>query len=358
LDAVATLIEEAKSIAPSGDRLFEAYIDLARLNLGQWIGTEGSWVREVIERIDDLIDVFRGEDDNGALVTALMLKGEAYWDTNVSLQAESAWEDALARAAGNPRLQGPLINRLLQACVWGPLPIGKALLRCDELRARAPTQREVEAGALIAKSVLTAASGRFDEARKSTRELDQIEAELGLRLEAAAGRGQNLATVEMLAGKVTEAERLQRESCEALEAMGERSYLSTVEALLAHTLCSQERWEEAVEMSRRAEEHGDPDDVSTHHLWRNARAKAYARLRKNKEAIRLSREAWALQEPGDMLDQKIRALMDLAEVLTLSGERGEGIARLHQALRLARQKEHSVYEDRILELLPPEAVPS
>jgi ATP/maltotriose-dependent transcriptional regulator MalT len=67
-----------------------------------------------------------------------------------------------------------------------------------------------------------------------------------------------------------------RESHATLEAMGERSYLSTAAALLAHALCARGELVEAERFSQRSEEAAARDDMFSQVLWRSARAKIHA----------------------------------------------------------------------------------
>ena len=67
-------------------------------------------------------------------------------------------------------------------------------------------------------------------------------------------------------------------------------------------------------------------------LWRQVRAKLLARRGEHAEAERLGREAVAICDDTEMLDQQGDAYADLVEVLQLGGKTDEAAAALEQAL--------------------------
>ena len=67
-------------------------------------------------------------------------------------------------------------------------------------------------------------------------------------------------------------------------------------------------------------------------LWRRVRAKVLARRGEHAEAERLAREAVAIGEGTDRLNDQGDANADLAEVLLLGGKASEAAAALEQAL--------------------------
>src|SRR5207237_5111019 len=168
-----------------------------------------------------------------------------------------------------------------------------------------------------------AMEGRFEEAREFGGRAGAILEDLGLVVPALVA-AEVYGLVELLAGDPVAAERALRRGYETLQAMGEKSTLPNLAAMLAQALDAQGRLEEALAFTEAAEEVTAPDDLVGQVQWRSARAKVIGRLGRTEEAESLAREASALarQTPSFLLLQG-DVLMDLAVVLLLAGERAE-----------------------------------
>jgi tetratricopeptide (TPR) repeat protein len=132
--------------------------------------------------------------------------------------------------------------------------------------------------------------------------------------------------------------------------MGERAYLSTAAALLAHALCALDELDEAERFSRVSEETSAPEDVFSQVLWRTGRAKIRARQGEAVEAEALAREAVALAEKTDLLNTQGDTLADLAEVLSSSNRREEAASVLEQAAAVFQRKGNLASLDRVRRL--------
>jgi tetratricopeptide (TPR) repeat protein len=120
--------------------------------------------------------------------------------------------------------------------------------------------------------------------------------------------------------------------------MGERGFLSTVAGLLAHALIAVGEDGDAERFSRLSEQAAAPDDVTSHVLWRTARAKLLARRGEHEAAERVAREAVEMVGRTDLLNQQGDALLDLADVLVLAGRADEArAAALEAAERFERK---------------------
>ena len=106
---------------------------------------------------------------------------------------------------------------------------------------------------------------------------------------------------ELLAGDAPAAERELRIGYEALERMGEQSYLSTTAAYLARAVFAQARYEEAEGLTEVSDEAAAEDDLSSHAMWRGTRARVLAR-RNDGDAERLARESVYLSLETDSLN--------------------------------------------------------
>ena len=173
--------------------------------------------------------------------------------------------------------------------------------------------------------------GRFDEGRALVSQSAQILEDLGLKLRAAFV-SDAAGFVETLAGDHAAAERALRVGYDTIDELGERAYLSTASALLAHAICEQGRYEDAEMFCSLAEEVGADDDITTQVLWRSARARVLAARGELDEALRLAQAAVTMAEETDDINMRADALVDLAGVLEVTGDptaRDDALRRAH-----------------------------
>jgi ATP/maltotriose-dependent transcriptional regulator MalT len=137
-----------------------------------------------------------------------------------------------------------------------------------------------------------------------------------------------------LADDPVAAERELRPGYEALERIGEKSHFSSVSGLLARAVCAQGRYDEADRISRESEEAARPNDIHAHILWRMTRSQVLAHRGELESAERLAREAVAFAAESDFLDSHGDALLELAEVMRLTGRPTEAIRVVREAERL------------------------
>jgi tetratricopeptide (TPR) repeat protein len=88
------------------------------------------------------------------------------------------------------------------------------------------------------------------------------------------------------------------------------------------------------------------DDVTNQILFRRVRAKLLARKGKQDRAEQLAREAVAIGEQTDVLNERGDALSDLAEVLAIAGLPQDAAAELEKALALYQLKGNLVLAER------------
>jgi hypothetical protein len=173
--------------------------------------------------------------------------------------------------------------------------------------------------------------------------------ELGLTVQQAAFR-MYAGWAELIAGHSTTAEQELRVGSEALERMGERSYLSTTAAFLARAVFFRGRYDEAERLTRVSADSASDDDRITQAMWRGTRAKVLAR-RGDVDAERFARESVALSLETDCLNMQADALVDLAETLRLLDRRGGAADLLEQAIGLYTQKGNVVSANAVGALL-------
>jgi tetratricopeptide (TPR) repeat protein len=319
---------------------------------------EGTWAEQILKETERAIFVLETATDTRALARAWRLVGFVHATAGNYGAAEEALGRAieLARSIGDRREETRNLSIYAACALYGPMPVPDAIRHCEELLERTTGNQRNEALIRLYLSQLYGMAGNFEHARdlyRSSRAslVDQGEAVL------AAFTASNSARVEMLAEDHVAAEVELRRDYQALERMGEKYFLSTVAGLLAHTLYLTNRVEEAEGFSRVSEQTAG-DDVESQSLWRRARAKVLVRSGLSDAAEALAREACALIERVDSPSTRANSLMDLAEVLALSGKTQEAIPLLTEAVLLHERKGNLVTAERARAVLGQLAEPS
>jgi len=254
--------------------------------------------------------------------------------TQMLAAAERAFESA--RRAGDERSEFLAQRMVVSALMWGPTPVADFLARAQRLRESSESPL-LKASALRAVAGVLAQSGNFDEARQLGRQSQALDLELGQTLAIASqgfGRGRD----EFLAGEYIEAERILRESCDALERIGEVGLLSTLVCVHGEALYELGRIDEAEECSIRGEQLGALDDLATQIFWRALGARVHARQGRFDDAIALAREAVSIAETTQGLLWQADAIRTLAEVLEAAGRTREALDAARDALARYERK--------------------
>src|SRR5262249_14873406 len=347
-EADAVLGATVAEAAARGDRRAELHARLAELEFSESAVSHHDLAEQALRE-------FEQADDEAGAMRAWVAIGAIERSRCLYAESAKAFEHALllARKTGDERVANMTVFQLVNLLVWGPTPVVEALRRIEgeETYQEHPlimsprAQLEAMLGHVDeARSLHARASGRWDElvghehpamwdARYRIEKLagDDVAAE-----QAARRRGRDRA-----------AEGAARRACEILAERGERPYRSTLTGELARVLCALGRFDEAEECSQLSEELGMDDDVLTEMLWRQTRATVLAHRGDRTPALRLARQAVALAEQADDLNAHGDALLDLGEVLALSGRRDEAAARLEQARALYERKGNLVMAARV-----------
>jgi len=190
-------------------------------------------------------------------------------------------------------------------------------------------------GSELYRARLLAMLARFDEAW-------QLARAASARWHELAGRPTSyvLAEVAWLSGEREAAVSYLRAHCEMCEKHRQRALLSSFAPMLGRWLCALHRYSEAEYFARLGSELGDPQDVFTQMLWRQALALVLASRGEHAPADRLVGEAVALSEQTDALDAQGDALCDVAYVLQSAGRGEEAPAVLEQALERYERKQN------------------
>ncbi len=256
-----------------------------------------------------------------------------------------ARQDALERAhlhgsrAGDNYLQEQSLLWIAAGAVHGPMPTDEGLRwfgeHADEL-GDAPMVDSM-------RSAVEAMVGNFEAARATSQSARRRLEELGLGL-WLAGTGLHTCAIETLAGDYAAAAREGIAGCEALQAIGERGWLSTLAGQTAHALVELDREEEAEHWIGVAGEAGSADDVITQALIKEVEARLLSRRGQHDAAKIAARDALALIEGTDMLDAIAESKLNLAEVLSAAGpdDDADRLQAIEEAAALYEQKRHLV----------------
>jgi predicted ATPase len=291
-----------------------------------------SWVIPVFERLGDELGLCHARR-----LEAWVLLNDARAEA-----AAAAWERAAAHArrAGD-RHEYYEILRWIASMLWfGPTPAAEGIRRCEAMREDVRESPESEAAILRQLACLNAIVGRFALARELIATSNATYADLGLTLYLASSEHE--AVVELLAGNPAAAERSARAAYRALEEMGERAFRSTMAASLARTILEQGRDEEADYFAGLSAQLAASGDLTTQVRWRCVRARVLARRKEVPAAEVLAREALAIAEATDFLNDRADALIDWSHVLAASSRGDEAIAATSGALHLYELKGNAV----------------
>jgi ATP/maltotriose-dependent transcriptional regulator MalT len=176
-------------------------------------------------------------------------------------------------------------------------------------------------------------NGELETARALYRNSRALLRDLGQQGTAASG-GIDVALVELLGGDLGLAEREIRSDLDFLVKAGESYYLSTMTALLSRLVRDQGRDDEALELSRAAEQATDEDDFDSQALWRATRAPIIARAGDLAAAETLARHAVDLVRRSEAPLLQADALAELAAVLKIAGRPDEARSAIEEAIAL------------------------
>jgi len=304
-----------------------------------------------LELATDAIPTFEGLGDDRALGRAWLLAGYV----RGGLHCRNAeWGEAAERALVHYRRSGwptaACFGEIATSLYYGSTPVPDAIRRCEELLGEV-SDRGGEAHVLVWLGGLEAFAGRLDRGRRLVDRAKTIFDDLGYRMALAYACGAVLGEIELLADRPRAGEESLRASCDVLGAMHEGAFLASRASELAEAIYRQGRYDDAESWERVAEEHAATDDIGAQFLRRAVGAKILARRHSFAEAELLAREAVALAERTDALNNRAKALLDLAEVLQLGGKSVEAVSSIELALEQFERKGNLVAAERTRRLL-------
>jgi predicted ATPase len=350
---LATAIDEAASLP---DTALETTARIVRTQLHYTTDPAGTSEEQVIKEVERAIEVLEEAGSHDGLARAWRLLTFVHWTALRYSAAEVAARRTMehARLAGDHLMETRFLGSLGMCALYGPMPVGQAIERCNELLKQAVNDRKAEAVLMCVLARLEAMEGRFQNARDLYhRSRAQLE-EFGWNLFAAL-TSLDSGPVEMLAGDAAAAEAELRKDYKALQQMGERNYIATTAGFLAEALYAQGRYDEAMEVAKTSSEISAPDDVAAQFHWRAITAKLLAQAGRYDEAEAMAREALAVIRRSEEVDSQASALMDLAEVLKLAGREGDAKPVIEEAAELFQRKGNVVFAAKARSLLEAES---
>ncbi len=347
-DTAAQVLMEAEAAAEAiSDPRLHARASLLHVMVKQMGSASVSTDAAIAEGQRD-IAIFEAADDHAGLARAWRLLAQTYNNVGRFAEASEAADNIVrhATAAGEPRLAARAATTKAYSLLLGSVPADDAIRRCEELISQVGGDRRAEAIVSGTLSVLHAMRGSFDQARELYTQQRLILEGLGRNV-AALTTSINSARVELLAGDPVAAEREARRDYDALGALDETYFRSTVAGMLARALYEGERFAEAQAVAEEARALTADDDFESQVLWRGVAARLRARVGRADEALELTESQLRLAAETASPVFEADARVERAEVLLMLGRLDEAEPPLREALRLSEEKGDLVSAARI-----------
>jgi class 3 adenylate cyclase len=304
-----------------GEALARVAAELHRLFLVQQPDVERleALALEALERLEEV-------EDHGGLAQVWVALG--YGVANSRGRMED-WAHAAKQSIRHARAAGWWSDDfgLTSALVWGPRPADEALRELDDVLPGQTNPLH-----LLKRAFLLAMLGRFPEAWALAGPASERLAEFG-----DTRAPEWLADISAVAGDYDAAARYGQETVDACRESGHLTFLASYGAKLGRWLCALGRFEEAEPLAQLGRGVGSQEGDW---LWRQVQARVHAHRGEHGEAERLAREAVAIAERTDNLNNQGDALFDLAEVLLAASRGDEAAGALEQALERYEHKKN------------------
>ena len=345
-DAERVLSAAVHRASERGEPSHEAHAVVALLSARLRVDT-GDATEEICDRFSDLRATFSANGDDRGLDRLWRLMALVHWLEARSGEAEDAWHVAVehARLVGDDEGQADALCWIASSAFAGPMPVNEGIARCEAIRLELHGNPRAEAFVMQPLAGLWAMRGDFATARELLSRAESILAELGITILTAAGYYESF--VALHAGDPVHAEAAARKGYRWLQQSGENALRADTVIMLARALYGQDRLDEALVLTREAEEEADVHDLSPQFGWRSLRAAILARRDEVEEAKRLAAESLALVRKTDWVKDQADALVTYAEVLSACGEHPAALEAMQAGLALYDQKGSVVDAERL-----------
>jgi class 3 adenylate cyclase/tetratricopeptide (TPR) repeat protein len=342
-DKAGEALERANSIAQraaaASDRVGELCMMIRASEIRGWLEPEGA-TEQMAALVNEALPVFESAGDDFALYVGYRGLGAVANGRGQMGNLARAFDIAAVHAARAGLADSEMHMRAFGR-LEGATPASEVLTWMDEQgQPDHPALRETR---LIALAML----GRLDEARDLFSNMRSEQAKRGPGMAFAALNAWDGVVVELLAGDPAAAAAFGEEGCRLLGELGQQSFLSSAAGVLAEAYFQLGRLDDADTWASRAAESGASDDSGTQMRSRQVRAKVLACRGDLAQAERLAREAIAIGEKTDLLDDQAGAYADLAQVLLAGNRPNEAAEALEQALERYERKENRVMAGRV-----------
>ena len=352
LRAATALMDEAVEGASSiGDERLASSSRILQLELQFMLDPEGR-SEEALREAESLLPLFEETGDDAILAQIHWLFAQVNSMHTQWKAAEGPLEKAIfhARRAGDLREEHEDLRWLAITIRVGPRPVPEALARCEVIAEELRGDPASEASVFPQLAILHAMKGDFDRAREFLQTARATYEEFGMAFTLAA-MGSWEGTVEMLAGNYEEAATAFRQSVDLHEQMGERTFGSTMAALLADALLALRRFDEAEHFARVSERDAASDDLASQMLFRSVLARVFAERGEAKAARSMAVSAVSVASTTDNHESHANVLMNVAAAYRALGDAEQAARLVNEALQLYEAKGNVVSAERARQTL-------
>ncbi len=350
-DASAVLTEAGAAAERTGNERVRVAVQLVAMLVRLYGAEPGNWSTDAVELSEAVIPLLEREQAHDELANAWRLIGFAHGIAGRYGHVADAVAKSIAHAreAGDTRLVARSGLALSSSALYGPTPVLEAIAQCERILHEGLTDRHVEATVMCTIAQLRAMNGEFEVARSLYRHGRSLLKDLGQGVNAAS-TGLDVARVEILAGDLAFAEREVRADFDFLRERGETYFLTTMAALLSRIAHELGRDDEAMTLSKTAEEATSADDIESQVLWRSMRVPILLRLGKIPEARELASSAAEMARRTEVPTLQADTLTELAMVLAAQSCYDDARRTIGEALSLYASKGNLVALGRAREI--------
>ena len=330
--AEAALSEGSQIAAAAGLRAIQARIQVQLSAIGGMLSRTDP---AALGECEAAAAVLGAEGDLAGLAEAWIEIGRRRLSFGDAPAAIEAYERAAdyAEGSGNHIAKQDAVSWLVAAFQVLPVPADVVVGRAERYLEAASGDPWAEAAILQPLALVYGYAGRFADARAAITRAQSAQTRCGAAIESAlsaalAGR------IEMIAGDLAAAKAELEKGCDALRAMGERAFLSSMLPALAEVEYALGRFSEAYRLTEEAEALAAADDLDAQVRWRATRAKVLAQRGQFTTARQLAGQAEALIAPTTWAQLQAEVQVVKAEVAKLAGAPAEAATSLRTALRI------------------------